>query len=508
MNARSLVIPLVGVCLSLISGSMHGCASTDDRPASERLADPRLDPESRALAVAPFLTTEGSAGSRAERRDHLVGLYADFRTPRPVRLAVLESLSASAIEEDRSAILDALTFLLATEPDPLVGAYASAVAGEQGWTALTTPLVRRLAIPLRGVRDSERSEAEALAQLHPGRTLAQIAMEVFLRPLGPDVSGDRRLAELDIPTKSSDAAWQLLARLDPGGSMRRAMLAEAAEVEDPDGRLDAVRALDRDFGIIPITTGEIAWVRTLRDGSEADRAWWDEAKRAYDGLSPAQRSGLGLRHLEPIRYASAHRSQWLGMREEQLREILRQRLRPRSHSTRTADFIHPEGPNREGVDDWIERMVWGDWLAALVIDDAVFSSEVIRELAIQIPRDTEDTSTEHGGSIETNPDGSFRLEIYLPRPSERRGDYSFIVSDEMLEVSDKSLAHFHFHAQRPAMIQQAGPSLADLGQAARSGRSSLVFTTVGSGRVNADYYTPNGAVIDLGTIDLRRAGGG
>ena len=72
----------------------------------------------------------------------------------------------------------------------------------------------------------------------------------------------------------------------------------------------------------------------------------------------------------------------------------------------------------------------------------------------------------------------------------------------MIEQGDRSLAHYHFHAQEPRNSSYAGPSPADLAYAARLGRTCLVFTSVGSDTLNADLYQPDGVVLDLG--ELRR----
>jgi hypothetical protein len=74
----------------------------------------------------------------------------------------------------------------------------------------------------------------------------------------------------------------------------------------------------------------------------------------------------------------------------------------------------------------------------------------------------------------------------------------------MLRAGDAALFHYHFHAQRPDNRDYAGPSNGDLVYADRFGRACLVFTTVDEGVLNADYYQPGGARLDLGML---RVGG-
>jgi hypothetical protein len=71
----------------------------------------------------------------------------------------------------------------------------------------------------------------------------------------------------------------------------------------------------------------------------------------------------------------------------------------------------------------------------------------------------------------------------------------------MVNASDLALIHYHLHAQKDRNDEFAGPSPGDLLYSSRSGRTCVVFTTIGKGgRMNADCYQPDGAVIDLGEL--------
>jgi hypothetical protein len=50
------------------------------------------------------------------------------------------------------------------------------------------------------------------------------------------------------------------------------------------------------------------------------------------------------------------------------------------------------------------------------------------------------------------------------------------------------------------MRDYAGPGQGDDAYAQVLGRSCIVFTTLGKDSMNADYYQPDGVVIDLGEI--------
>ncbi|MCA9283506.1 MAG: hypothetical protein KDA30_15890, partial [Phycisphaerales bacterium] len=66
---------------------------------------------------------------------------------------------------------------------------------------------------------------------------------------------------------------------------------------------------------------------------------------------------------------------------------------------------------------------------------------------------------------------------------------------------------FHFHASDYANRRYAGPSDGDLEYAKRQGRCGLVYTFVSPNKMNADYYTPDGAVVDLGAVERTDGGG-
>jgi len=79
-------------------------------------------------------------------------------------------------------------------------------------------------------------------------------------------------------------------------------------------------------------------------------------------------------------------------------------------------------------------------------------------------------------------------------------DQRFVASDDMFRYSDRSLVHYHMHANKRDNGKYAGPSATDLVNVMMSGRTNLVFTSLGKRELNIDLYLPSGAVIDLGQI--------
>ena len=94
------------------------------------------------------------------------------------------------------------------------------------------------------------------------------------------------------------------------------------------------------------------------------------------------------------------------------------------------------------------------------------------------------------------------------------GNYAF--STETLRRSFASgMGQFHLHAVDGHFDSSwgAGPSgqtkkthnhgSADLGAAESLGLDGVVITSIGPGKFNVDYYTPEGVVIDLGNYEYK-----
>ncbi|CAN0570189.1 unnamed protein product, partial [Laminaria digitata] len=161
-----------------------------------------------------------------------------------------------------------------------------------------------------------------------------------------------------------------------------------------------------------------------------------------------------------------------------------------------------EPPRRERLGDWYDTLAWGDLLSALIVDDVLANPVVVEQIFTQRELDKKDESTEYGGVLETDPDTGWRAVLYRPRQRDRVSDQRFVASDDMFRFSDRSLSHYHFHADTRNNNRYAGPSITDLVNARSSGRTNLVFTSLNDDELNVDVYFANGAVIDLG--ELRR----
>lgn len=450
---------------------------------------------------------EGQAGGIEPKllRDGLKDLIWKGGAPEKLRLRALELLLS---QTDQTAdTISLIRLRLPTEGNwAMVTAMSAAVrerAGQDGWSTTTASLVRSYARRVPVPPDADRPERAALLALHPGKPIERVVFDVYLDPEGAGATSKR----LDDESKSREAAWELLGRLDPDGSQRTSMIAG----ENPsDPALAGLSRSASELGVVPVTGSELAWLNTLLAKEDtANAGWWTQAAAGVASLGADQRRGLGLRHIEPVRWASVHRPAWLTSSREQLLSELTQRLDGRrtwrSTQKDSKDGLLP----KELLRDWQDRLSYGDVLAILVVDEALRGEGVAAALFKEAEADRTDSSTEYGGVLfarEAMTGGSgegFVVRAYPPRPAQRVNDRTFVAAPEMFSQTGRSLAHYHFHAQTPNNAEYAGPGAGDADYAKTHGRVCVVLTSVRTGVLNADVYfrVPDGvASVDLGEI--------
>jgi hypothetical protein len=494
-----------------------GCGSSTNR--TEAIADPNAalrDPQAAAQGTAlnigeqealmrriwnehPATKAAASGASPsaqdlAARREAIKSLVWQAKTGAPARTVGLQLLADDTSDANNADTRAMLALLLPVEADYAIVRTASNLAAERGWADLSPALVRSLA-RTRGVTpDVERPEYQALLKLNPGQSIEQIAFAQFAREAPSTPSLNAR--QIDRLERERSAAWDVLARVDPDGSKRAAMLSDPAHAVASTGNAanelqDAAIAL----AAVPVTGEQLAWLRRMR----RETAWWAEATSAIAQISPDAKRGWALRHAEPSRWAAKHQPQWLGMSREQLASIIADRLRSRKTFVRQPDGIDAV-PGKENFLDHRSALVWGDLLAILVVDEALSSPAVASSLQAQSIRDRADTSTELGGLL-LNDGPTWSAKLYPPRGAQRLGDMRFVASDDMINGATTALAHYHFHAQAERNARYAGPSPGDAEYAARHGVTCLILTPIRAGVLNADVLLPTGQTIDLGEIE-------
>lgn len=499
--------------LGLLSGALGGCSVIQDE-RYESSGNPLLDLrnpdmlERDRIAAARQAWDEVEQGVRVRERTRqaLKNLAWSNATEAELRLVVLDLLMSDTSEEGAADSKRMARLLLPTEKSPAVVRVLCERSVANGWDDLVPAIVRSYSRVSPNVPDADRDERRAIASLRPGERIEDVVFETFLQPTAGLVDEQER-AVLRVSERVRGDAWGLLSRLDPDRSVRRELLRRGAQGRsispETEGLLADLRSVDATFGIVPETGMELEWLTQILRNSDADRAaanrgWWGEASSAVARLSGEQRDGLELRHLEAIRWADAERSAWIGMDRTALRRELARRLDGREHKKRKAE--KGESRRLESLSDWSAVLGWADLLTILVVDEAVMDRSVVEQLFVQRGLDREDESTEYGGVLDADSDERFRAVLFRPRARDRVSDERFVASDDMMRFSDRSLAHYHFHANDRNNARHAGPSMGDFLNARESGRTCVVITSLGTDELNVDVYQPDGVVIDLGKI--------
>ncbi len=489
------------------------------------ILDSEAGTNKRTQAVDRIWAAAGTGAlSRPEAREAMKQLLWKGSAPGPLRVHALAKLLSDDSADGQADNRKLLRLRLPTEAQwPVIDAICKEIearAADPAWRELAPALVRSYARKVPVPPDPDRPERAALRALFPDRSVERTVFEVYLHPDGGADAAAVAGQTPEIIDKQRQAAWDLLGRLDSDGAQRREFLTQAPPDEP------SLRPLTRaaaELHVVPITGSELAWVTGLMDSADPGAsAWWNQAAGAVQRLSPEQSSGLQLRHIEPVRWASVRKPEWFAADRSALLAELSSRLEPRRKWRKSEGLGWGEMQSRELLSDWRDRLAWGDVLAILVIDEAIRDGRVIASLFKQAEADRADTATEYGGAMfatdavpmAAGPSPKAKWDVdqsqpgfivhgYSARPAQRVNDRTFVAPEEMFSAEGaggRALAHYHFHAQTTNNAEYAGPGPGDHDYAAMHGRSCVVFTTVRPGVMNADYYHRGGVQIDLGEV--------
>jgi hypothetical protein len=443
-------------------------------------ADREANPSAREKAIrAGFEQAQSGEIDRKDWRERTKSIAWLASNPARTRLVALEML----LQDDPEDTKYMVGLMLPKEPAWPVIDWMSQTAGSRGWVEVTPALVRSWARPVIEPTDNDRPERAAIIELHPNRQVVDVVFDVFATPADETLLEQRRRTD----------AWALLARIDPSLSRTRELLATLAPRDD-DELIAALAAAAEDLRAVPQTAEQLEWLTAMREQTE----FWDECAAAVAMLDADQLARFELRHASAVRWASVNRPQWLVASRGELISELRDRLGGRKTFQRYSGYAEGQTPE-ERFERNEDKLSWGDALLLLIADQAIADSAVRAELFEQAAADQRDNSTEYGGVLDASGKG-FKAISYPPRPGQRVGDNRFVASQDLLDASVDALFHYHFHASRTSMRDYAGPGEGDDAYARTLGRSCIVFTTLGKDSMNADYYQPDGVVIDLGEI--------
>lgn len=479
---------------------LPGCASRKSQLSGDDLTDFQ-NPELRApqRVAAMRAAWEDPNADRSALRGPLKDLVWSDQTPRELRLEATDLLMS---DDSWSGLRDSQSFIRArvpTEKDYEVIRRMGRQAVARGWQDLTAAFVRSYAVQDANIPDDQRVEMAVLQALNPDQSLELIATRVFLNPQQGTLGTPGTGSAIDLDARAREAAWDLLARLDPSGEARKAVLQRPDLPTDEQGArtLATIRRGLSELRVVPRNGEELRWLMTLA----ADRSgtWWAQSTAAVAQLSEEQARGLKLRNLEAVRWASLYREAWMRDDRAQLEGRLRARIGDREVTPRRANSSELRGVPQV-LDEASGVLSWGDVMGMLAVDVALHDPEVMRRIFEQVEMDRADETTEYGGLLFVDGSGRFIAQLYPPRPQHRKGDDQFVASSDMVEQSVRALAMYHFHAMRERNSRFAGPSPEDLAQARVQGRLGVVMTSINKDELNVDVYTDAPASVDLGTL--------
>ena len=383
-----------------------------------------------------------------------------------MRLYALEQLAAA----NKAQAGKVLTLHLPKIDDWPVLQRACAMAVELGDLRLADALIRSWARPATQFQRPERPEKTALEKLCAQRA------PIVLREKITD-SNDRTLRV---------CALDLLVELDGAPAVKKWV----KELPARDVFLDDLAWWVETFDTVPQGAQEMAWVHLLRKPQQV--AWVEQAKKRWGEM----RGEKDFVMVPRLVYVLAETPEAVAkMSRAELLRDLGEKLDAKKHVKRVPSY---EGA-RDDVDDTLAAQekklsrldLWALELLLTGLDDLALRRELHRLGLL----DMSDTTTEHGGLL-TLIDGHLRATPY--RPLYTGNDNAYITSDLLLTDMACGVSGYHFHFQEVYNGRNAGPGVGDLQFTRENHCHGVVFTSVGTGELNGDYYTPQGAVVDLG----------
>jgi hypothetical protein len=359
-----------------------------------------------------------------------------------------------------------------------------ALIAERGWTDLSPALVSSWARPTAHVpSDEDRPEYAAMVRLFGAEHVLDEVFRVFEESSRPAQQGLRT------------RAWELLERL--GARDRLLTLLERVPADETDDLFlaDLARAA-RELGIVPWNREEILWLRQLCTPDHVD--FWSAARAAIARLPVERRRQLELRDVPIVVACARHRPELLDRSLPELRSTLRNDLSGVARHSHGSNFDGFATGRTGAFGDVAGDLTWGDLAALRLALDALARPEIRAHLFDLADRDRADETTEYGGILELDAAGRFGIREFVPRVREH--DRKFLASQAMMDAGYTALFHFHLHVQRERNGEYAGPGFGDVNYAQNTRTNCLVFTSVGAGVLNADYYRHDRVLVDLGEV--------
>ena len=161
------------------------------------------------------------------------------------------------------------------------------------------------------------------------------------------------------------------------------------------------------------------------------------------------------------------------------------------------EISYPDAP--DDVDETLagnlNKLSYTDLTRMTMLLDSLADKAFRHDILDQIKADLAEPRTELGGLIRLEA-GALTLIPY--RPTRLRHDRAYYPPPGLLRKATWAFAQYHCHASDADSRPDASPGPADRDFARRFNFVGVVLTSVRNAQFNVDYYTPDGAVVDLG----------
>ena len=181
---------------------------------------------------------------------------------------------------------------------------------------------------------------------------------------------------------------------------------------------------------------------------------------------------------------------------EEIKTKIAQGLSRLDHTKRPASYAGARDDYKETFIDQCNRLSYIDLLKIDLILCSLDKATIARQIKEFLKQDLTDIATEIGGLCFIKNNDSILFKKY--QPGEVLGDNQYVESEQMLLEGALCLGRWHCHTDRWLDKELAGPGSDDLRYSAWVNCPVVIFTYLGEDLFNADYFTPEGVVVDLG----------
>ena len=438
-------------------------------------ADDRLAADRRLLTLLP--ATDDSRLTLLEQ------LASSPVQPDAIRIYALDQLAAAAPARAYTALSYCLPHV---DSFPLLQ-HACTLTTTLNDPRLIPPLIRSLARESKSIPRPSRPEVSAIEKLS-GHPLADTLLAAVAGP---------RLPSTHL------AALTLLPDFLPAPELRARLLAFPGGSWGPDPFLLTLQYSLTTFDYLPTTQTEFDALTFLRrPGTDPDIVAMHARLKSTPTYTFAPRFAATLR----IAHNSTDTDLATADRPALVTKIAAL-LKPLRHIPRRPAYEHAPDDLDQSLDANLPKLSHADLLTILILLRALNSDVLPAEILRLGHEDLADTTTEYGGllavrNVADAPGPRPAAWFVTPRlypPHTTGNDLAYMASDALLADSAQGLALFHLHFHQVHNAENAGPSLGDLDFARANRLNCVVFTSLDAHSFNADYYTPAGAVVDLGT---------